>query len=287
MAEKRIDEPTGTETTGHNWDGIEELNNPLPRWWLWTLYLTIIWSIGYCILYPAWPTMTGYTKGILGYSSRGALAKSIADNKVFQSRFVSRIQDKSLAEIKGDTQLYSFAVKGGRSAYLVNCSQCHGTGATGFPGYPNLNDDDWLWGGSLEDIYTSIAHGIRFTKDDDTRDSEMPGFGEDLSKENVADSAEYVLSLAGSKHDAAAAARGKAVYDENCAACHGETGEGDASQGAPKLSDPITLFGGSREQLIAQIAEPKHGVMPAWAHRLEDVTIKQLALYVHSLGGGK
>ncbi len=287
MAKKTIDALTGTETTGHSWDGIEELNNPLPRWWLWTFYLTIIWSLGYYLLYPAWPTVSGYTKGLLGYSSRAELAREMAAHKASQAKFVAQIKARSLEEIRTDRKLYSFAVKGGRSAYLVNCSQCHGSGATGFPGYPNLNDDDWLWGGSLEEIFTTIAHGIRFAGDEDTRESLMPGFAEDLSRQQIADVTEYVLSLAGRSHEAAAAERGKALYEDNCAACHGDNGEGDQSVGAPKLADGITLFGGTRADIRAQIVAPRHGVMPAWAQRLDEVTLKQLALYVHGLGGGK
>jgi cytochrome c oxidase cbb3-type subunit 3 len=171
----------------------------------------------------------------------------------------------------------------------VNCVQCHGSGAAGSAGYPNLNDDDWLWGGTLADIETTISHGVRFEQDADTRVSQMPAFGADgiLDGAGIAAAAEYVLSLSGGEHDAALAETGKTLFADNCAACHGETGAGDRAFGAPALNDAIWLYGSARENILAQIGKPRHGVMPAWTHRLNATTIKQLALYVHSLGGGE
>lgn len=290
MADKReIDEVSGTETTGHEWDGIKELNTPLPRWWLWTFYATIIWALGYVIAYPAIPLLKAATPGLLGYSSRASVEQDIEAAKKAQAGRLEKIATLSLEEIRKDEKLYEFAVAGGAAAFKVNCVQCHGSGAQGAPGYPNLNDDDWLWGGKLEDIHTTIAHGARYANDEDTRSSEMPAFGRDglLEKAQIRDVAEYVRKLAGLEHDAAAAVRGKAVFDENCAACHGEDGTGDREQGAPNLTDAIWLYGSKRADIIAQVAQPKHGVMPAWADKLDAVTIKQLALFVHSRGGGE
>ncbi len=289
MTDRHIDEISGTETTGHEWDGIRELDTPMPRWWLWTFYATIIWAIGYVIVYPAIPLVSEATKGIWNYSSRGAVADQIKQATDSRSGMIERIRTSSLDEIRKDADLNQFAVAGGASAYRVNCVQCHGTGAQGGGGYPNLNDDDWLWGGSLEAIHTSIANGIRFAGNDDTRSSEMPAFGRDelLETAQIRDTAEYVLKLAGQDHDAAGAARGETAYAENCAACHGDAGKGDQEQGAPNLTDAIWFYGGEREQLVRQIQNPRHGVMPAWAHRLDEVTIKQLAVYIHSLGGGE
>ena len=289
MAEKEIDATSGTETTGHEWDGIKELNTPLPRWWLWTFYATIAWALVYCILYPAWPLVTSATSGILGYSSRADVAEEIATAKAAQSGFLDRIATASLEEIRTTPDLFQFAVAGGHSAFVVNCSQCHGSGATGGPGYPNLNDDVWLWGGTLDDIYISIAHGIRFEQDGDTRVSDMPAFGRDelLEPAVIADVVEFVLSLSGLDHDAEAAARGAVPYAENCADCHGERGAGNRELGAPALDDALWHYSGDRATVQAQIEAPKHGVMPAWAHRLDDATIKQLTVYVHALGGGE
>jgi cytochrome c oxidase cbb3-type subunit 3 len=202
---------------------------------------------------------------------------------------LSQISEKSLEDIRKDPNLFQFALAGGESAYKVNCVQCHGTGAQGGGIYPNLNDDDWLWGGSLENIHQTLKHGIRFANDDDTRTSEMPAFGRDelLEPAQISDVAEFVLKLSNQEHDSAAAGRGQEVYTENCAACHGETGLGDPEQGAPNLADAIWFYGGSKDELVAQISAPKQGVMPAWQGRLNDVTLKQLTLYVHSLGGGE
>jgi len=289
MAKKDIDHITGTETTGHVWDGIKELNTPLPRWWLLTFYACIIWAVGYMILYPSIPLIKGSTAGLLGYSSRADVAADIAAAKTAQSKYLDRVAEMSFAEIRKDPALFEFAVAGGAAAFKVNCVQCHGSGAQGGPGYPNLNDDDWLWGGKLEDIETTIRHGIRFASDDDTRVSEMPAFGADevLETPQIRDAAEFVLKLSGQKFDAAAAERGAAVFAENCVACHGENGEGNREAGGPSLRDAIWFYGGEKKQIVAQITKPKHGVMPAWGHRLDNTTIKQLTLYVHSLGGGE
>lgn len=288
MAQIERDEISGTETTGHEWDGIKELNTPLPRWWLWTFYLTVIWAIGYTILYPAWPLINSATTGLLGYSSRAELARSLDAAKAAQAQHLDRIASLSLDEIRSDEELFRFAFAGGRSAFAVNCSQCHGSGAQGAPGYPNLNDDDWLWGGTLDDIYLTIRHGIRDEQDVDTRIGEMPAFGDGiLDSAEIADTVQFVLSLSGRDHDRAAAGRGAQIYADNCVACHGETGAGDRTMGAPALDNAIWLYGDGAEAIAAQVAAPKHGVMPAWAGRLDDTVIKQLAVFVHSLGGGE
>ena len=289
MANKEVDQISGIETTGHEWDGIKELNNPLPRWWLWTFYATCIWSLGYVIAYPAIPLIKGNTAGLLGYSSRAEVAEEIVNAKVAQADLHAKIAASSLEEIRKDPDLLQFAVSGGRSAFLVNCVQCHGSGAAGSAGYPNLNDDDWIWGGKLDDIYVTLKHGIRFQWDDESRISEMPAFGRDeiLEKDQINDIAEFVLQLAGLEHNGEAASRGAEPYAENCAACHKDTGEGDREQGAPNLKDAIWLYGNSKTEIATQIARPRHGVMPGWVNRLDDNTLKKLTVYVHSLGGGE
>lgn len=285
---KEVDQISGTETTGHEWDGIKELNTPLPRWWLWTFYATCLWALAYWIVMPAWPLISSHTTGLIGYSSRAQLAKSVAEAREAQGAFLDRIEAASLEEIVADQELLEFAMAGGGSAFAVNCSQCHGSGAAGFVGYPNLNDDDWIWGGDLEAISHTIHYGIR-SDHDETRFNEMPAYGRDelLTREEINDVAEYVLSLSGSGEDAAAAARGEVIFAEQCSACHMENGEGDYELGAPNLTDAIWLYGGDKAAVVDSIANSRAGMMPAWTGRLDEATIKQLAIYVHSLGGGE
>ncbi len=288
MAKNEIDDFTGVETTGHEWDGIKELNNPLPRWWLWTFYACIIWSIGYVIYYPAIPLLEGSTMGISGVTNRSLLQAELTKADAAKAGLLSRIESTSLEEIRTTDELFRFAVAGGSSLYKVNCSQCHGSGAQGAPGYPNLNDDDWLWGGDLESLYTTIKHGVRNTDDDDARTSQMPAFGDDvLEQSQIADVTQYVLQLSSQEHDATAAKSGAAIYAENCAVCHGDDGKGGREFGAPNLADALSLYGNTADLIAAQIAKPKHGVMPAWGLKLNEADVKQLTVYVHSLGGGE
>ncbi len=287
MSEKHIDEISGVETTGHEWDGIRELNNPMPRWWVWCFYLTIIWAIGYTIAYPAWPLLTENTKGLLGWSSRADFAGEMVEAKTAQSVYLDKIAASSLADIQADNELLQFAVAGGSAAFKVNCIQCHGSGASGGAGFPNLNDDDWLWGGSADDIYTTITHGIRFADDDDTRLSEMPAYADMLQSQEIKQVAAYVVSLTGTPRDASMVEPGKQIFADNCASCHGEDVKGNREFGAPNLADAIWLKVEGEDGIAAQVRAPKHGVMPAWGERLGDATVKQLALFVHSLGGGE
>jgi cytochrome c oxidase cbb3-type subunit 3 len=289
MASREKDDISGTETTGHEWDGIKELNTPLPRWWLWTFYATIAFALGYMIAYPAWPLVSGATPGLLGYSSRGELVKEVDTARTAQSAQLEKVKSLPLEEIRKDADLLQFAVAGGRAAFRVNCIQCHGSGAAGGKGYPNLNDDDWLWGGTLDQIHATLQHGIRYTTDPDTRQSPMPAFGADeiLKPEQINDVSEYVLKLSGQTFDADAATRGTTVYAENCVACHGDAGEGKQEFGGPRLTDAIALYVSDKASIVAQVNKPRQGVMPAWSTRLDEVTIKQLAIYVHSLGGGE
>lgn len=286
MADKHIDEISGVETTGHEWDGIRELNNPMPRWWVWTFYATIVWAIGYAVAYPSWPLLTDATKGVLGYTSRQEHAQEMKIAADAQKVFVDKIAATPLEDIATDAGLMQFAVNGGDAAFKVNCATCHGTGAMGRLGYPNLNDDDWLWGGTLDQIYKTIAHGVR-NDNPDARISEMPAFKDVLQPEEVKQVSAYVVSLTGTPSDTAMVEPGKAVFAANCASCHGEKAEGNKELGAPNLGDTIWLKGETEDAIARQVASPRHGVMPAWLGRLSDATIKQLALYVHSLGGGE
>ena len=287
MSEKEIDELSGIDTTGHEWDGIKELNNPLPRWWVWTFYATIVWSIGYMIAYPAWPLLSSATQGVLGYSSRAELRGELDAAQASRADYSAAVEAKSLAEILADDGLRQFATSAGAAAYKVNCVQCHGSGAEGSAGYPNLNDDDWIWGGDIDAIHTTIAHGIRFDVDPDTRISEMPAFGDILQPREIRATAAYVRSLTADPSSADLAAEGAQLFADNCAACHGDDATGNQELGAPNLADAIWFYGGEEVDIAAQISNPRHGVMPGWNDRLGSVTVKELAVYVHSLGGGR
>ena len=286
---KEIDSATGVETTGHVWDGdLKELNKPLPRWWLYTFYVCILWAIGYQVAYPAWPTLNDYTKGWLGYSQRSAVQQQLADGRAAQARFRDQLEKTPLAEVRANQDVLRFATASGAAAFGTNCAPCHGRGAQGSAGYPNLNDDDWLWGGRIEDIHRTIEFGIR-SDHKDTRITEMPKFGVDqlLNAAQIDDVAEHVLALSGKSTDAAAAGRGAATFAEQCAACHGEKGTGNQELGAPNLADAIWLYGSAKKDVVRSIETGRGGKMPAWAGRLDAVTIKSLAVYVQSLGGAK
>ncbi|TIU24147.1 MAG: cytochrome-c oxidase, cbb3-type subunit III [Mesorhizobium sp.] len=287
MSDEHIDEVSGISTTGHEWDGIRELNNPLPRWWVITFYITIVWAIGYTIAYPAWPMLTSATKGVLGYSSRDDVNNELAAAEIAKAKYAAAIQSKTVSEIAGDDALREFAVAAGSAAYKVNCVQCHASGAQGSKSFPNLNDDDWLWGGTAEQIQQTITHGIRFASVPDTRLSEMPAFGEIITGDQVAQVSTYVASLSGPVQDAKLGEPGAKVFAENCVACHGDTAKGNKELGAPDLTDAIWLYGSNETAIAAQIRAPKHGVMPAWLERLGETKVKELAVYIHSLGGGE
>ncbi|MDD9909132.1 MAG: cytochrome-c oxidase, cbb3-type subunit III [Ahrensia sp.] len=289
MADKDIDEATGIKTTGHEWDGIQELDNPMPRWWLWTFYATIVFAFGYMIWYPAIPLWNESTMGISGQTNRLQLKADMQEVETARRDIIATLAEQDLEDIRQNQDLVRFASAGGESLFKVYCSQCHGTGAQGGPGYPNLNDDDWLWGGDLEAVYTTIAHGVRNDEDDDARISQMPAFGADgiLDRAQINAVSEYVLKLSNQDHDAALAETGAGIFAEQCTACHGENGRGIRDLGAPNLSDAISLYGNTRETIRDQIRQPRHGAMPPWVNRLGAASIKQLAIYVHSLGGGE
>lgn len=287
MSEKRIDEATGVETTGHSYDGIEELNNPLPRWWLWTFYATIVWGLGYTIAYPAWPLISGATAGLLGYSTRGELVVNIDRHEAQNATLVAELNAAELTTLAPGDDLHRYAVARGGAVFLAHCSQCHGSGAAGALGYPNLLDDDWLWGGAIEEIEYTVRHGIRNELDFDSRYSQMPAFGEILENDEIGAVVEYVLSLSTDGTDADLAGEGASVYMDNCASCHGDNALGDTTIGAPNLSDAIWLYGSDRESVETSVRNARFGVMPPWQPRLDEADIRAVSVYVHSLGGGE
>ncbi|MCC2109604.1 MAG: cytochrome-c oxidase, cbb3-type subunit III [Hyphomicrobiales bacterium] len=289
-SDPRVDARTGTPTTGHEWDGIAELNTPLPRWWLWTFYITIVWSIAYWIVYPAWPGITGWTAGVWGWNSRTAVVQDLQELKTMRAAGEAKLSAAKLEDIEKNPELLSIARAQGAAAFANNCAPCHGAGAQGAVGYPNLNDDEWLWGGKLADIQTTLQHGIRWDADKDTRSGAMPAFGKDgtLKADEIKNVAQYVRSLSGLPNEGGAdLAKGKKVFADNCAACHGDDGKGNQELGAPNLTDKIWLYGSTTAAIENRVTVGGGGQMPAWGDRLDPTTIKALTVYVHSLGGGK
>jgi cytochrome c oxidase cbb3-type subunit III len=275
------------ETTGHNWDGITELNNPLPRWWVLTFYGCIIWAIGYSILMPAWPTLSGNTKGLLGASDRHEVGVAVRALEASRAPMLTRLHATPLQNVAADKELSQFAQEAGRVIFAQNCSTCHGAGGQGAKGYPSLVDDVWLWDGSLQGIRTTLQYGIR-TDHPNTRYNQMPSFGRDklLEPAQITDVTNYVMTLASMPADKAAAARGAAIYTTNCVACHGPQGKGDMALGAPNLTDKEWLYGGTPAEIEQQIYLGRGGVMPTMSQRLDPATLDAVAIYVHSLGGG-
>ena len=275
------------ETTGHSWDGIEEYNKPLPRWWVWVFYLTIIWGIWYTIAYPAWPMLTGATEGYKGYSTRAEVAADIAAVDEANAAINAKLVATDLTEISSDDELNTYAANAGRAVFLTWCAQCHGSGAAGAKGYPNLLDDDWLWGGDIEAIHESVSNGIRNEQSDMARYSEMPAFGDMLEESEIDQVVNYIMSLSGAPQDALMVDAGAVVFEDNCSSCHAEDATGDIFQGAPNLKDAIWLFGGDFETIKATVTDSRYGVMPAWEGRLSEAEIRAVSAYVHQLGGGE
>jgi cytochrome c oxidase cbb3-type subunit III len=288
MAEnKRIDEPTGTPTVGHEWDGIEELDTPMPRWWVITFWVTVIWAIGYMIVYPAIPMANSATKGLWNWSSRGALSDTMKAEAKRRAPIIAALAATPIAQLHAKPQLMQAAIEGGRAAFKVHCVQCHGSGAAGSKGYPNLNDDDWLWGGDLQSIHYTLEHGIRNPDHEATRASQMPAYAGALEPGEIEDIVAHVRVISAQQKPDTAAARGATLFANNCVACHGAAGKGLREFGAPNLTDAIWLYGGDADSIRTTLNNSRNGVMPRWNNRLDPVTIKSLAAYVHALGGGE
>ena len=284
-----IDHVSGRSTTGHEWDGIKELNTPLPRWWVITFYLTIVWAAGYWIVYPAWPLLWSHTTGIWNYSSRAEVATELANLEKIRGDKMVALGNAPLEEIEKNPALLALARARGKTVFGDNCAPCHGSGGAGAKGYPNLNDDEWIWGGSLDQIMHTIQFGAR-SGHSKAHEGAMLAFGKDgiLKKDEIVTVANYVRSLSSlptaAGNDAAAGAK---IFADNCASCHGDNGKGNQELGAPNLTDKIWLYGSDEATLVETISNGRAGVMPAWVGRLDPSTIKALTVYVHSLGGGK
>lgn len=286
-----IDDHSGVETTGHEWDGIKELNNPLPRWWRFLFWATVAASVVYWILMPAWPAlpgMQGHTVGVLGQSDRAEVTEQVATGRAERAALGARLASMDAPSILKDAELSQLALGLGESAFGDNCATCHGSGGRGAKGYPRLADDVWLWGGTLEAIEQSIMYGIRSGHAKE-RASEMPAFGRDefLTASQIADLVELVRLKSSQEADRAAALRAEPVFQDNCASCHGADARGDRTKGAPNLTDEEWVYGGDTASIRRTIFGPRNGVMPAWADRLDPATVRALAIYVHALGGGE
>ena len=284
---KDVDALTGTATTGHEWDGIHELNTPLPRWWLWLFYATIVWALGYWVVYPAWPLLTTSTQGVTGWHARSAVVSDLEDLNLQRGPMMATLAEASVAQIVADPKLSDFARALGRTAFADNCVPCHGAGGGGSKGYPNLNDDDWLWGGKLVDIENTIRHGAR-SSDDKGRQGSMPSFAGALKPSEISTVADFVRSLSGlSTEKGTDLGLGKKLFADNCAVCHGPEGKGNRELGSANLTDKIWLYGSDKETIVQGVQNGRGGVMPAWQGRLPEPTIKALVIYVYSFGGGE
>ncbi len=292
------------QTTGHAWDGdLQEFNNPLPAWWLWTFYATLVFAIIYWILYPTLPIGNTYTKGVMNdityttedgktvtthWNTRALFEKEMQEAREAQAEYVEELSKASYMEIKSDPEKSAFAFSMAKVLFADNCAACHQAGGNGVIGkFPNLIDDAWLWGGSFQKIEETIRQG---------RNGNMPAFKKQLDEQQIENVASYVLSLSGHKVDQAMAAKGKQVFSANCAVCHGQDARGQNAMGSANLTDSIWTIAdvpgagsveGKKAAIMQLVKNGKSRQMPAWQDRLSDTEIKILTYYVHQMGGGK
>lgn len=294
------------QTTGHAWDGdLQEFNNPLPTWWLWAFYATVVFAIVYWVLYPAWPVGKSFTKGTMNtityttssgeektthWNTRALLMKDLQEAREAQAKYMEAIKNASFEQIRADEEKSAFVNSKAKVLFADNCAACHQAGGNGVIGhYPNLLDDAWLWGGTFNKIQETITNG---------HNGAMPSFKKSLSEEQIGEVAEYVLSLSGQETDKAAAAKGKAIFTGagGCFACHGADAKGNPAMGSANLTDSIwtiadvpgaTSPAEKKAVVMKVVTEGKSRQMPSWKGRLSDTEIKILTYYVHELGGGK
>jgi len=256
-----------TGTTGHVWDeDLVELNNPLPRWWLYLFHLTIVFSLVYFVLYPS----LGNLGGILGWSQEGQYEEQMAAASATQQDIFGRFADATPETLMSDEEAMGI----GRRLFGNNCAMCHGSDGAGGPGFPNLTDNDWLYGGDHQSIVTTLENG---------RNGMMPALGDALGEQGVREVTAYVMSLSGNGHDETLVNAGSQKFGMFCAACHGPDANGNPALGAPNLSDDIWLYGGSEEIIRQTLVQGRSGLMPAFSESLTDEQIRILAAYVQSL----
>lgn len=281
------DSVTGRMTTGHEWNGIEELETPIPRVVIFFLIVTTLFGIGYWIAMPAWPLWSTYTKGILGIDQRQIVAEQVAEAHKDRALWVDKIMALDFAAIQADPDLMHRVGLAGRTLFEDNCAACHGVEATGGPGFPNLTAKAWLWGGEPDKIAETIRIGINSTNDD-TRVSQMAAFGRDgvLDVAQISNVVAYVRSLSGLGDSAAEAesiTAGKELFAANCVSCHGEDAKGKQDVGAPNLTDKYWIYGGDLDSVFTSVYAGRQGHMPHWDTRLSPADIKILTLYVEAL----
>lgn len=284
--EKR-DRVTGRTTTGHEWNGIEELETPIPRVVFFFLGATVLFSLICWVLYPTWPLGSTFTKGVTGFDQRNLVTEQVAKADAERaSAWAGKVETMSYAEIEADPALMQPVKEAGRTLFVDNCAACHGVSATGGPGFPNLTSKSWLWGGEPDAIEETIKVGINSTNDD-TRVSQMMAFGRDgvLAPDQISDVVTYVRSLSGAEGDAARISAGKEVFAANCVACHGDNAKGSHDAGAPDLTDHFWIYGGDVNSVYTSVYSGRQGHMPHWGARLSPLQVKLLTVYVHTLDG--
>jgi cytochrome c oxidase cbb3-type subunit 3 len=292
MAVEERDPHTGYLTTGHDWNGIKELNTPVPRPVWFFLITTALFALGYWILMPAWPTGVSYTKGLLGIDQRNIVAASLKDAALERSVWTKRVESESYAQIQADPQLMTAVRQTGHTLFADNCAVCHGAKATGGKGFPNLTTDSWLRGGTPEQIFETIRVGIN-SAHADSHMGEMPAFGRDkiLPRADIEKVARYVQALS----DPAARQKlsdeefeaGRKIFASGCAACHSDDAKGKIESGAPNLTDPYWIYGGSLAAIYDTLWDGRKGHMPTWEGRLSPLDRKILALYLVDVRGKK
>ncbi|OHV21644.1 cytochrome-c oxidase, cbb3-type subunit III [Rhizobium sp. RMa-01] len=288
MAIEEIDQITGRRTTGHIWNGIKELDTPIPRGVLLFLIVTHLFALLWWILLPAWPLGTTYTKGLIGGSQKQTVERKIVEAAASRAPWTAKIEKASFDEIRADAQLMSKVNASGHQLFGDNCAACHGRDGKGGQNYPDLTDNDWLWGGEPDRIVETLTVGVN-SRHSNSRVSQMPAFGADemLDRKQVTDVAAYVYSLsnsASSEERVGDIEAGRELFKTTCASCHGDNAKGKIDLGAPNLTDASWVYGGTLSRIVETVHGGRQGHMPTWDERLTPAEIKILALYVSGMG---
>ena len=274
------DAVTGLDTTGHEWDGIKELDRPVPRPVVWIYLIAIVGTLVWWVLYPSIPFVSDYYRGIMGTTSRETVLDRLDAAEVTRVAFEQELIDRDLNDLVADAGVRERHEAAAAVLFNDNCAACHGTDLQGQPNFPNLVDDAWLYSDDLDDIVLTLRYGINDAHEE-SRYNEMLAYGRErlLDDAQMSDVTEFVLSLSGADHDSDAASRGAEVYASECTTCHGDGGAG-LGDGAPNLTDDYWIYGGTREAILDVLYDGRLGHMPAWEDRLSEAEIRKLALYL-------